>query len=184
MAPISSTESATAAQPTSGVTTDSTSSSSPVSPETAAVIVAIIVPIVVIVIAVVCFFHIQKHWKMRQAQTLAAATAVASRDPMDQPEDVQPYMQNKAELDVEQTRYDAQPASEVYELMVRNQCQEMPGEEAHQPMLSLGERHELRGEDHAKELDSTPKQDPHRYTFVEPIFPHLDDSVLLLHEFV
>ena len=126
---------------------------------------------------------------MRQAQTLAATTANASHDRMSQPEDVQPYMQNKAELDVEQTRYDAQPASEVYELMVRNQCQEMPGEEAHQPMSSLGERHELRGEDHAKELDSTqeqqdPQQDPRRYTFDEPIFPQLDDSALLLHEFV
>ena len=183
MAPISSTESAAAAQPTSGTTTDSTSSSPTVSPETAAVIVAIIVPIVVIVIVVVCFFHIQKHWKIRQARTLAAATAVASHDPMSQPEDGLLYMQNKAELDVEQTRNDVQPGSEVYELL------EMPGEEARQPMLSLGERHELRGEDHAMELDSTQEQqighqDPHRYTFDAPVFTPLDESLLLLQEFV
>lgn len=125
---------------------------------------------------------------MRQAQTLAATTGIASHDLMSQPEDIQLYMQNKAELDVEQTRYDVQPASEIYELMDRVQCQEMPGEEAQQPMLSFGKRHELRGEDHAKELDSTPEQqiahhDPHRYSFDEPVFTHLDESVLSLHEF-
>ena len=126
---------------------------------------------------------------MRQAQTLAAATAEARQDVIRQSADSQLYMQNKAELDVEQTRHDAQPANEIYEMMGRVQCQEMPGEEARQPMLSLGERHELRGEDHAKELDSTQEQqighhDPQRYSFDEPIFPHFDDSVLLLSEFV
>ena len=125
---------------------------------------------------------------MRQAQTQAAATANASQDLVSQPEDVQLYMQNKAELDVEQTRYDAQPESEVYELMDHVQCEEMPGEEAQRPMLSFGERHELRGEDHAKELDSTQEQqsahqDPHRYNFDEPVFTHLNESVLSLHEF-
>ena len=126
---------------------------------------------------------------MRQAQTLAAPTAIPSRDRMSQPENVQPYMQNKAELGAEQTRHDVQPASEVYELMERNQRQEMSGEEAQQPLLSLSERHELRGEDHANELDSTQEQqighqDPHRYTFDAPVFTPLDESLLLLHEFV
>ena len=149
---------------------------------------AIIIPVVVIAIVVICFFQIQKHWKMRQAQTLAAATASASQDMIRQSKDSQLYMQNKAELDVGQTRFDAQPANEVYELMGRVQYQEMPGEEARQPMLSLGERHELRGEDHAKELDGTQERqighhDPHRYSFDEPIFPHFDESVLSLYEF-
>ena len=75
-----------------------------------------------------------------------------------QSDDSQLYIQIKAELEAEQTRCDVQPANEVYELVGRVQCQEMPGEEARQPMLSLGERHELRGEDHAKELDSTQEQ--------------------------
>ena len=126
---------------------------------------------------------------MRQAQTLAAATANGSQAMISKSKDSQLYMQIKAELDAEQTRYDAQPANEVYELLGRVQCQEMPGEEARQPMLSLGERHELRGEDHAKELDSTQEQqighhDPHRYSFDEPVFPHFDESVLSLNEFV
>ncbi|KAM0802350.1 hypothetical protein BDR22DRAFT_887587 [Usnea florida] len=186
MAPISSTESATAAQPTSSTKTGSTSSSPTVSPETAAVIVAVFVPIVVIAVLVICFYKIQKHWMMRQAQTLAAATASASQDMMNQWKDSPLYMQVKAELDVEQTRNDAQPAND--ELMGHVQCQEMPGEEARQPMLSLGERHELRGEDHAQELDSTQEQqighhDPHRYSFDEPIFPHFDESVLSLNGF-
>ena len=160
-------------------------SSNTISPEAAAVVVAVTVPIVVIAIVLLCFFQIQKHWKMHRAQEIAAATVDAIIKSPSQPKDVQLYLQNKAELSVEQTGLEMQPKEEIYELMDRNQFQEMPGEEIRQPMLSLGERHELRGEDHAKELDTSPnQQDSNRYRFDEPDFQDLNNSFLMLHEFV
>lgn len=163
-------------------------SSNSISPETAAVIVAVIVPVVVIAIAVLCFFQIQKHWKMRQAQATAAAAVNPGSKPNSRTGDAQLYLQHKAELSVERTGYEMQFAGEVYELTDRNLCQEMPGEEVRQPMLSLGERFELRGEDPAMELDSArdrqdSRQDFHGYGFDEPVFVDFNESVLSLHDF-
>ncbi len=72
--------------------------------------------------------------------------------------------------------------------MGRNPCQAMLGEESRRPMLSLGERHELRGEDPARELDVCQDQrgflqDPYRYSFDEPDFMDFNESVLSLHAF-
>ena len=163
-------------------------SSNPMSPETAAVIVAVIVPVVVIAIVVLCFFQIQKHWKMRQAQAIAAAAVNAGSEPISRTGDAQLYLQHKAELSVERTGYEIQLAGEVHELTDRDLCQEMPGEEVRLPMLSLGERFELRGEDPAMELDSArdrqdSRQDIHRYGFDEPVFVDFNESVLSLHDF-
>lgn len=147
-------------------------------------LVAVTVPVVVIAIVIVCFFQIQKHWKMRQAQEIAAATVKPGGELYNQPKDVQLYLQNKAELSVEQNGFKIQPEDEIYELMDDDRIQEMPVEESRQPMLSLGERHELRGEDHARELDASQDQlDPHRYTFDEPNFESFCESDLTLHEF-
>lgn len=166
---------------TSPIETPVTDSSNSISPETAAVIVAIIVPIVVIAIVSICFFQIQKHWKMRQAQATAAD---AGSDQVGQPEDIHLYLQNKAELSVGQAGYEMQPEGRIYELMDRHQCQEMPEQEPRQPMLSFGGRHELRCEDHARELEVPQnQQDPHRYSFEEPVFVHFNESILSLHEF-
>ena len=121
---------------------------------------------------------------MRQAQELAATTTKPGGEPSNELKDVQLYLQNKAELSVEQTGYMMQPENEIYEMMDRDQIQEMPGEESRQPMLSLGERHELRGEDHVMELDASQERfDPRRYTFDEPHFEDFCESSLTLHEF-
>lgn len=162
-------------------------SSNSISPETAAVIVAVIVPVVVIAIVVLCFFQIQKHWKMRQAQATAAIALNASVEAVDRPGDVQLYLQNKAELSVERTGFVVQLPCEISELMNREQCQEIPEGEIRQPMLSLGGLHELRGEDPARELDSSQDQeDPqhnfHGYSFDEPVFVEFNESVLSLHK--
>ena len=68
--------------------------------------------------------------------------------------------------------------------MDRHQCQDNPEGELRQPMLLLGGRHELRGEDHATEL-AVPQnqQDPHRYSFEEPDFVDFNESVLSLQGF-
>lgn len=164
-------------------------SSNSISPETAAVIVAVIVPVVVIAIVVLCFVQIQKHWKIRQAQEVAAAAANASSEVVSQPGDVQLYLQNKAELSIEQSGFAVQQPCDIYELVAGDQSQEMPEREVRQPMLSLGELHELRGEDPGMELDGSqvqqdPRQDFHGYSFDEPCFMEFNESVLSLHNFV
>ena len=159
-------------------------SSKSISPEAAAVLVAVIVPLVVIVIVLVCFFQIQKHWKTRQAQEAAALTVAASTESHNQSEGTQLYLQSKAELSVERTGSEIRRVEETYELMDRDQCQELPGEEIRQHLPSLGEQHELRGEEHASELDALPScRNLQRYTFDEPSFGELNGSVLTLHEF-
>lgn len=98
-------------------------------------------------------------------------------------EGVHLYLQNKAELSVEQTGSGMQVEEQIYEVMDRDQCQELPEEGFRQHMFSLEQRHELRGEDHAVELDALPdEQDRDRYSFEEPNFEELSESVLTLHE--
>lgn len=150
-------------------------SSNSMSPETAAVIVAVIVPVVVIAIVVLCFFQIQKHWKIRQAQATIAIALNASGESVGRSGDVHLYLQDKAELSVERTGSAVQFPCEISELMSREQC-------------SLGGLHELRGEDPARELDiSQDQEDPHHYfhgySFDEPVFVELNESVLSLHDF-
>ena len=176
--------------PPTNVTDGQTASSSSISPETAAVIVAIVVPAVVIAIAVLCFFQIKKHWKLDQTQAATPGVVDAGTESVCQSENAQLYLQHKAELNVERqrTRHEMQSEGEIYELMDRGQCQEMPAEDTRQPALSLAERHELRGEDHASELNTSQDQQillrgPHRYSFDEPVFVDFNDSVLSLHEF-
>ena len=163
-------------------------SSNSISPETAAVIVAVIVPVVVIAIVVLCFFQIQKHWKMRQAQATPAIALNAGSEAVGQSGDVQLYLQNKAELSVGRTGFAVQLPREIAELMNREQCQEISQGEVRRPMLSLGGLHELRGEDLARELDSSEDQEDCQhnfdgYSFDEPIFVEFNESVLSLHDF-
>ena len=110
------------------------------SPKTAAVLVAVTVPVMVIAIVLLCFFQIQKHWKMRQAKEMATTIVDANVEPSSETENVQLYLQNKAEMSAEQTRREMESEHEVYELMDRDRYQEVPGEAVRQPMLSLGER--------------------------------------------
>ena len=97
-------------------------------------------------------------------------------------ESMQLYLQNKAELSTER-RGSAISPEEIFELMDSNQYHELPGEELQQPKPSFGEQHELRGEEHARELDSSPnRQDCYRYTFDVPNFGDLKQSALTLHD--
>ena len=137
----------------------------------------------VIAIVLFCFFQIQKHWKIRQAPERAAITVDAGIELRGQTEGVQPYLQNKAELGVERTESEIQP-EEIHELMDGYQCQELPGDVFRQPKPSFGEQHELRGEENARELDSSPdRQQFQGYNFDEPNFGVMNESALTLHEF-
>lgn len=164
-------------------------SSNSISPETAAVIVAMVVPVVVIAIVVLCFLQILKHWKIHQAQENAAAALSTGSEVVGQLGDVHLYLQNKTELSVEGTGFAVQHPCDIYELMNGDQRQEMPEREVRQPVLSLGELHELRGEDPSTELaGSQDQQDPlqacHGHSFDKPLFAEFNQSVLSLHDFV
>lgn len=121
---------------------------------------------------------------MRQAQERAAVTVGADSESCNQTESMQPYLQNKAELSTEGRGSEISPPEEgIFELMDRNQYQELPGEELQESRPSIGERHELRGEEHAMELDSSPsRQDSYRYSFDVPNFGDLKQSALTLHD--
>lgn len=137
----------------------------------------------VIAIVVICFFQIQKHWRIQQAEEAAAEKVETGVEPRMLEEGVHLYLQNKAELSVEQTGSRMQAEEEIYEMMDRDRCQELPEEGFRQYMPSLEGLHELRGEDHARELDVSPdQQDRDRYSFEEPNFEELNESVLTLHE--
>lgn len=121
---------------------------------------------------------------MRQAQERVAVTVGADSESCNQTESMQPYLQNKAELSTEGRGSRISPPEErIFELMDRNQYQELPGEELQESKPSFGERHELRGEEHAMELDSSPsRQDPYRYGFDVPNFRDLKQSALTLYD--
>lgn len=87
------------------------------------------------------------------------------KDPHRSGEETQPYLQQKAELEAEEKRRLELEAVEVrYELDGRNYRNEMPAQGSEveneidtieRPALSsLKERHELRGEEHSKELEA------------------------------
>ena len=119
---------------------------------------------------------------MRQAQERAAVTVGAGSESSNQTESMQLYLQNKAELSAERRGSVISP-EETFELMDNDQYQELPGEELQQPKPSFGERHELRGEEHAVELDSSPsRQNLYRYSFDVPNFGDLKQSSLTLHD--
>ena len=121
---------------------------------------------------------------MRQAQRMAAEILDTNVEPSRELKHVQPFLQNKAEMSADQTRYGMQSEHEVYELMAHGQYHEIPGEAVRQPMLSLGELHELAGEDHARELDGSQYQrHSHRYSFDGPDLENSHKSTLTLHEY-
>ena len=87
------------------------------------------------------------------------------KDPHGSGEETQPYLQQKAELEAEETRRLELEAVEVtYEMDGSDHRNEMPAQGSEvgneidtieRPALSsLRERHELRGEEHSKELEA------------------------------
>lgn len=78
-------------------------------------------------------------------------------------DDTQPYLQQKAELDSEERRqleldgqelrYEMDGAEGRYEIQRSDVSHEVPVERRRHGLLSLGQIHELRGEEHSKELE-------------------------------
>ena len=154
------------------------------SSEAGAAFVAVIVTLVVTAIVLICLFLILKHWTIRQAQETAAMRVSRGIEARSQTECVQHYFQDVSELSVERTESEMQ-YDETHELMGRNQRQELPGHESRRRRSSFRKHQELFGEEHDRELFSSPyRQDYERYEFDEPDFGILNESALSLHEFV
>ena len=67
------------------------------------------------------------------------------------------YVWQKAELDAEQRRHEMEADGSIFEMEEGGGglYQEMPGDATRLNVSSLGRHHELRGEEYAKELDSS-----------------------------
>ena len=114
------------------------------------------ISIVAIILAIISLLA----WrKVRRSRRVAAAHANA--DTNSPGGDAQPYLQQKAELDDEQRRHELGIEETRNEPDDSGEVQELEGEDSRHEILtevphvipSLLERHELRGEEHSKELD-------------------------------
>ena len=87
----------------------------------------------------------------------------------------------EVELDAQQNRYKMEANCRSLEMEGEDECQEMVGEETRLQMPSLGRLHELRGEKHAKELDTSHvEQRTRRYHFHESTLADPGEFVLTL----
>lgn len=97
-----------------------------------------------------CFFKLRRD-KRKRRKTAAQAGRISGSlaDPL--------HFQHKPELDAEQRRHEMDAHGSMFEMEGggRDRYQEMPGNATRVGVASLGRLHELRGEEHAKELDSS-----------------------------
>lgn len=78
----------------------------------------------------------------------------ALRGKLTVPEDSQPYLQQKAELEAEETRKHELEVGEIrHELDGKIRIQEISDESSH-GLPSVYQRQELRGEEHSRELEA------------------------------
>lgn len=87
----------------------------------------------------------------------------SAKSKKDSSDDTQPYLQQKAELDSEERkqleldgqelRYEMDGVEGRYEMEGDDGPHEVAAERRRQGLLSLGQTHELRGEEHSKELE-------------------------------
>ena len=101
-------------------------------------------------------------WRKYRKRRIAAATDAINEGPSSSSEDTQPYLQQKSELDAEEARKHELHAEEqrnelagiaIHEMQEGNQSHEILTE-ARITMASLRATHELKGEEHSKELEA------------------------------
>lgn len=122
-------------------------------PEAMMVVFAIVVLIVTLAVFGICFFKLRRDKKRaRRKKALADDRSGAS------PADILP-IQQKPELDAQQTRHEMATDGRVFELQGEDRCQELLGEETNLSNTRIqGRLQELRGEEHAKEFDFSNEQ--------------------------
>lgn len=101
----------------------------------------------------ICFFKLRRDKrKASKKKSSAQASRIFSPslpDPL--------HFQHKPELDAEQTRHEVEAHRSMLEMEggVLDRYQEMSGDATGLGIPSLARLHELRGEEHARELDSS-----------------------------
>ena len=122
----------------------------PLEPQTIIVIFAIVILFVTsAVFGVFCFKCRRDKKRKRRRKALAEDRTGAS------PAHVL-YIQQKPELDAQQVRNEIATDGRIFEMAGEDRCQELLGEETDATGTAFqGRLHELRGEEHAKELDTS-----------------------------
>lgn len=101
-------------------------------------------------------------WRRYRKRRTAAVTDVIDKELSSSTEDTQPYLQQKPELDAEEaTKHELQAEEQRYELAEDTIHEMQDGDQNHEiltgrraAMASLTATHELRGEEHSKELEA------------------------------
>lgn len=101
-------------------------------------------------------------WRRYRKRRHTPASDVTNKDPQSSTEDTQPYLQQKPELDAEEAaKHEMHAEEQRYELAEDTIYEMQGGEQNHEiltearaPMASLTARHELKGEEHSKELEA------------------------------
>lgn len=119
------------------------------------IVIGTVLPAVAIVSVLLCTAYLRRRWKRRHSDK-------EKNDSADSSENIQPYLQQKSELDCEERRQLELDAQERRFEMdgVDTRCEnegvssshEVPVEGRRQGLLSLEMLHELKGEEHSKEL--------------------------------
>lgn len=101
-------------------------------------------------------------WRRYRKRRTAAVTDVIDKELSSSTEDTQPYLQQKPELDAEEaTKHELQAEEQRYELAEDTIHEMQDGDQNHEilterraAMASLTATHELKGEEHSKELEA------------------------------
>ena len=119
-------------------------------PQVIMIVFAIVVLFVTLAAFAICFFKLRRDKKRERRRKALAGDRVSAS-----PAHVL-HIQQKPELDAQQTRHEMATDDRIFELQGEDRCQELLGEET--DVTIQGRLHELRGEEHAKELDSSHEQ--------------------------
>ena len=122
-------------------------------PQAVIVIFAMILQIVTLAVLAICFHKLRRDKKRARRRKAGAGDRISAS-----PADVL-YVQQKPELDAQKMRHEMATDGRVPELQGEDRRQELLGEETNVIDTAFqGRPHELRGEEHAKELDSSHEQ--------------------------
>ena len=122
-------------------------------PQVFMIISVIIIQIVTLAVLGVCFFKLRRDKRKARRKKALADDRISAN-----PADVL-YIQQKPELDAQQERHEIPIDGRTFEVHGDDRFQELTGQEANVPNTAIRPRlHELRGEEHARELDSSNEQ--------------------------
>ena len=122
-------------------------------PQALIIIFAIVILIITLAVFVICFYKLRRDKKRARRRKAPAGDRIGAS-----PANVL-YVQQKPELDAQQMRHEIATDGRIFEAQGDDRCQELPGEEANVVNTAFqGRLHELRGEEHAKELGSSREQ--------------------------